>query len=174
MASVATTSGGVTTVVAVCWRCIVGEVATTIAAVRPPRSPGSSRPRAGSGLSLSLLLSARGMRGGSHGMDIHHGVDAGTPRMTKPPFLVRQMSKWFYDTSTSTSTRAVRCGSLLEGLRSLRIELWRKYDEHEDLHGSGRRSVIPYIHKECCCIVVCVLFKLGVELGCFYRLPSLL
>jgi hypothetical protein len=29
----------------------------------------------------------------------------------KPPFLARQISKWFYDTSTSTATRATRCGS---------------------------------------------------------------
>jgi hypothetical protein len=31
---------------------------------------------------------------------------AGTPKMTKKPFLTRQMSKWFYDTSTGTATRA--------------------------------------------------------------------
>jgi hypothetical protein len=31
------------------------------------------------------------------------------------------MLKWFYDTSTSTATRAARCGSLLEGLRSLEL-----------------------------------------------------
>jgi hypothetical protein len=28
------------------------------------------------------------------------------------PFLARQMSKWFYNTSTGTATRAARCGSL--------------------------------------------------------------
>jgi hypothetical protein len=27
------------------------------------------------------------------------------------------LSKWFYDTSIGTATRAVHCGSLLEGLR---------------------------------------------------------
>jgi hypothetical protein len=33
-----------------------------------------------------------------------------------------------------------------------------KYDEHEDLRGSGRRSIIPHVHEEsvvllcaCCC-----------------------
>jgi hypothetical protein len=31
------------------------------------------------------------------------------------------LSKRFYDTSTSTATRASRCGSLLEGLRSLEL-----------------------------------------------------
>jgi hypothetical protein len=35
-------------------------------------------------------------------------------RNTKPPYLVRQISKWFYDTSTGTATRAACCGSLLE------------------------------------------------------------
>jgi hypothetical protein len=29
---------------------------------------------------------------------------------------------------------------------------------HEDLRGSGRRSVIPYVHGKMCCIVVCALF----------------
>jgi hypothetical protein len=32
----------------------------------------------------------------------------------KNPFLARQMSKWFYDTSTGTATRAARCGFLFE------------------------------------------------------------
>jgi hypothetical protein len=56
----------------------------------------------------------RGVRGGSNGMNVHHGDEAKTPRTTKTPFLARQMSKWFYDTSTGTATRAARCGSLLE------------------------------------------------------------
>jgi hypothetical protein len=35
----------------------------------------------------------------------------------KPLYLVRQMSKWFYDTSTGIATRAVHCGSFVgEGL----------------------------------------------------------
>jgi hypothetical protein len=29
----------------------------------------------------------------------------------KAPFLVHQMSKWFYDTSADTATRAAHCGS---------------------------------------------------------------
>jgi hypothetical protein len=29
----------------------------------------------------------------------------------KLPYLAHQMSKWFYDTSTDTATRAARCGS---------------------------------------------------------------
>jgi hypothetical protein len=39
-----------------------------------------------------------------------------------------QMSKWFYDISTGTATRAARCDSLLDGLRSLEFQLWRKHD----------------------------------------------
>jgi hypothetical protein len=114
-------------------------------------------PRAGSSLPLSLLLVARGMRGGSHGTDVHHGVDARTPRMMKKPFLARLMSKWSYDISTGTATRAGHCGSLLEGLRSLGLELRRKHSGHEDLHGLGRRSVIPYVQCDDCCIVVCAV-----------------
>jgi hypothetical protein len=38
------------------------------------------------------------------------------------------------------------------------------HDIHEGLRGSGHRSVIPYVHGECCCIVVC-LFKSWVELA---------
>jgi hypothetical protein len=38
------------------------------------------------------------------------------------------MSKWFYDTSIGTATRAARCGSFLEGLRFLKLaamdEVW--------------------------------------------------
>jgi hypothetical protein len=34
-----------------------------------------------------------------------------------PPYLARQMLKWFYNTSTGTATRAARCDSLVgEGL----------------------------------------------------------
>jgi hypothetical protein len=31
-----------------------------------------------------------------------------------------------------------------------------KQDEHGGLCGSGRWSVIPYIHRQSCCIAVCV------------------
>jgi hypothetical protein len=45
----------------------------------------------GSGLSLGLPLLARGVRGGSNGLDVHHGDEAGTPRITKAPFLTRHL-----------------------------------------------------------------------------------
>jgi hypothetical protein len=34
----------------------------------------------------------------------------------------------------------------LEGLRSHKVLVIREYGGHEDLRGSGRRSVIPYVH----------------------------
>jgi hypothetical protein len=35
---------------------------------------------------------------------------------------------------------------LLEGLRSNKVLVIREYGGHEDLRGSSRRSIIPYIH----------------------------
>jgi hypothetical protein len=34
----------------------------------------------------------------------------------------------------------------LEGLRSHKVLVIREYGGHEDLRGSGRRSIIPYDH----------------------------
>jgi hypothetical protein len=42
--------------------------------------------------------------------------------------------------------KAARCGSLLEGLRSLRFELRMEHGGQGDLRGSGHPSVIPYVH----------------------------
>jgi hypothetical protein len=45
------------------------------------------------------------------------------------------------------SPRAARCGSSFwSGLRSHKVLVMREYGGHEDLRGSGRRSVIPYVH----------------------------
>jgi hypothetical protein len=63
----------------------------------------------------------------------------------KAPYLMCQMSKWFYGTSTGTATRAARCGSLLEELRCLelaamdearwtRVFTWFEPPEHNTLH----------------------------------------
>jgi hypothetical protein len=52
------------------------------------RTSRSAHREEGSGLSLSLLLLVRGVRGDCHGADVHHGDEAGTPRTTgKPPPL---------------------------------------------------------------------------------------
>jgi hypothetical protein len=52
------------------------------------------------------------------------------------------MSKWFYDIFTG-----VVVVLLLEGHRSLEELAIQEYGGHEDLCGSGRRSVIPYVHR---------------------------
>jgi hypothetical protein len=31
-----------------------------------------------------------------------------------------------------------------------------EHSGHEDLRGSGRQSVVPYVHRRVCCIAVCV------------------
>jgi hypothetical protein len=62
------------------------------------------------------------------------------------PYLARQMSKWFCDTSTGVATGAARCGYFV---RRALVSWMLAMDEcggHEDLRGLGRRSVIPYIH----------------------------
>jgi hypothetical protein len=50
-------------------------------------------------------------------VNVHHDDEA---RKTKNgemrrPYLARQMSKWFYDTSTGAATGAARCGSFVGG-----------------------------------------------------------
>jgi hypothetical protein len=47
------------------------------------------------------------------------------------------MLKWFYDTFTGTAIRAARCGSLLEGLRSLALQLRMKQGGHDDFTWFG-------------------------------------
>jgi hypothetical protein len=57
------------------------------------------------------------------------------------------VSKWFCDTSTDAATGAAHCGSFSE--RAL-VSWSLAMDErggHEDLCGSGRWSVLPYIHR---------------------------
>jgi hypothetical protein len=73
------------------------------------------------------------------------------------------MSKWFYDTSTGTATRAARCSSLF-GEAKVRLTLGHfSQGGHKDLRGSGRRSVTPYVHGMRYCIGR-VMLKLGLNL----------
>jgi hypothetical protein len=65
-----------------------------------------------------------------------------------------------YDTFPETTTRAVRVGSLMEELMLSTLKL----DEHDGLRGSSCRSVIPYVHGDDYCIIVCVL-QASVELA---------
>jgi hypothetical protein len=39
----------------------------------------------------------------------------------------------------------------------LEFWLWREHDRYDDLCGLGRWNVIPYVHREKCCIAACVL-----------------
>jgi hypothetical protein len=64
-----------------------------------------------------------------------------------------------YDISSITTIRAVRGGSLMERLRLSML----KQDGLGGLHGLSHWGVIPYVHEEDCCIVVCVL-QTSVEL----------
>jgi hypothetical protein len=56
------------------------------------------------------------------------------------------MSKWFYDTFTGVAIGAVRCGSFVRETLVSWLLAMREYGGHEDLRGSGRRSIIPYVH----------------------------
>jgi hypothetical protein len=85
-------------------------------------------------------------------------VEALLPEKHPTPYLARQMSKWFCDTSTSVATGAARYGFLLEGaLVSWSLALGER-GEHDDLRGSGRLSVIPYVHgrTELYCAQTCL------------------
>jgi hypothetical protein len=72
---------------------------------------------------------------------------------TKSPLPNVSNVEMVYDISSETITRAVHGGSLIDGLRLLTL----KQDGHNDLRGSDRQSVIPYVHEDNRCIVVCVL-----------------
>jgi hypothetical protein len=86
--------------------------------------------------------------------------------MMKTPFLAHQMSKWFYDTSIGTATRAVRCGSFVgegsgipdvsyRGTRWRQGFTWFRPPERNTLHprvilccidvGSLKASVVPLV-----------------------------
>jgi hypothetical protein len=61
-------------------------------------------------------------------VDFHHDYEAEKPRisgkyckLTASPYLVRQMLKWFYDTSTGAATGATRCGSFMGKAFSLLV-----------------------------------------------------
>jgi hypothetical protein len=50
--------------------------------------------------------------------------------------------------------RVARCGSLLERAKIAQTLAMEEHGGHENLRGSGRRSVIPYVHGRVCCIDV--------------------
>jgi hypothetical protein len=50
--------------------------------------------------------------------------------------------------------RYFHIGSLLEGLSLLSSQLWLNHIGYDDLHGSDRQSVTPYVHGICVYYVV--------------------
>jgi hypothetical protein len=56
------------------------------------------------------------------------------------------MSKWFCDTSTSALQEQPVVVLLLEGALVSWLLGMHERSDHDDLRGSGRQSVIPYIH----------------------------
>jgi hypothetical protein len=113
--------------------------------------------------SLGLLHSARGVRGSSHGVYVHHVGEAGTPRTTKSLLPdapnVEVVLQHFHQYCYKGSSAVVLYWS---GLKSLGLAM-DEHGEHQDLHVSTRRSVIPYVHGR----MRVVLLKHWL----FYRLP---
>jgi hypothetical protein len=54
--------------------------------------------------------------------------------------ILRHFHRYRYRSSTAVVL-------LLEGLRSRKVLVTRKYSGHKDLRGSGRRNVIPYVYE---------------------------
>jgi hypothetical protein len=76
-------------------------------------------------------------------------VEASLPEKHQAPYLARQMSKWFYDISTGAARLLEQTVVVLLLERALVSWLLAmdEYGGHEDLCGSGRRRVIPYIYR---------------------------
>jgi hypothetical protein len=81
-------------------------------------------------------------------VNVHHGDEAGKTKNDEMGPLpgapnVEVVLRHFHRCRYRSSTAVVL---LLEGLRSHKVLVIREYGGHEDLRGSGRRSVIPYVH----------------------------
>jgi hypothetical protein len=63
----------------------------------------------------------------------------GVDRDTNVEVILRHFHRCSYRSSTAVVL-------LLEGLRSRKVSVTREYGGHEDLRGSGRQSVIPYVY----------------------------
>jgi hypothetical protein len=78
--------------------------------------------------------------------------------------MTQYLSKWFYDISTDTATRAVHCGLLLEGLTSLELAV---VDEAQWIRGFTwfrpleRNTLHP---RKMVAILLCIL-QASVELA---------
>jgi hypothetical protein len=98
---------------------------------------------------LSLRRSTKSSTGENPQGKRREGETAVERQPPQAPFLARQISKWFYDTSTGTATRAARCGSFIsEGLSRLGSSYgwtwwtprftWFRPPEHNTLRPWGR------------------------------------
>jgi hypothetical protein len=78
--------------------------------------------------------------------------------------MTQYLSKWFYDTSTDTATRAVHCGSLLEGLRSLELAV---VDEAQWIQGFAwfRPLERNTLHPRKMVVVLLCILQASVELA---------
>jgi hypothetical protein len=56
------------------------------------------------------------------------------------------LSKWFYDIFTEAATGAIRCGSFMGMILTSWLLALGERGGHDDLRGSDRLSVIPYVH----------------------------
>jgi hypothetical protein len=122
------------------------------AATRPS---GLSSLGARSGISLTLVLLVRGMRGGSHGTDVHHGVDARTPRTIRIPYLTRQMSKCFM---TLSPAQLLELPAVVHCWRGLGLSRDRAKEEARWAQGftwfgpSERNTLHPWRVLLYCCV----------------------
>jgi hypothetical protein len=80
---------------------------------------------------------------------LNRGADASRDAEEIVEVVLRHFHRYRYWSSTAVVL-------LLEGLRSRKVLVIKEYGGHEDLRGSGRRSVIPYVHgrKELYCSVL--------------------
>jgi hypothetical protein len=81
-------------------------------------------------------------------VNVHHGDEAEKTKNgeTCPPTWCAKCRSGFTTLPPVPLQEQPAVVLLLEGLRSHNVLVIREYGRHEDLRGSGRRSVIPYVH----------------------------
>jgi hypothetical protein len=81
-------------------------------------------------------------------VNVHHGDEAEKTKNGKkrPPSWRAKYRSGFMTLPPVPLQEQPAVVLLLEGLRLHKVLVIREYGGHEDLRGSGRRSVIPYVH----------------------------